>query len=225
MSSDHGSHSAATLKLGRDEAAALFAKGMAGTASTAEAFAFEAHMMYQQAAMAVEDGLVMTMHPGVHRNTHSATLAAFGPDTGHDIPFAVDFATGLQPLLNDFGTAKGSTSCPSPSTRPCSPARSRRWPASTPRSSSARRGGSWTRPDAMMRFRSAVTETAGFSRSSGFIDDTRAFCSIPARHDASRRVEAAFLARLVAEHRITEERAHEIIVDIVDAAPRRAFKL
>jgi glucuronate isomerase len=70
-----------------------------------------------------------------------------------------------------------------------------------------------------------VTETAGFSRSSGFIDDTRAFCSIPARHDASRRVEASFLARLVAEHRISEERAREIIVDIVDAAPRRAFKL
>lgn len=70
-----------------------------------------------------------------------------------------------------------------------------------------------------------MTETTGFSRSSGFIDDTRAFCSIPARHDASRRTEAAFLARLVAEHRLTEERAAEVIVDLVDASPRRAFKL
>jgi glucuronate isomerase len=77
----------------------------------------------------------------------------------------------------------------------------------------------------MLRFRSAVTETAGFSRSSGFIDDTRAFCSIPARHDASRRIEASFLARLVAEHRVSEDRAHELIVDIVDGSPRRVFKL
>ncbi|MFL4478170.1 glucuronate isomerase [Paeniglutamicibacter sp. ORCA_105] len=225
VSSDHGSHSAATLKLSRDEAAALFAKGMAGTATTAEAFAFEAHMMYQQAAMAVEDGLVMTMHPGVHRNTHSATLKTFGPDTGHDIPFAVDFATGLQPLLNDFGTAKGFHFIPftideTVFSREIAPLAGF-YP-------SVFIGAPWwflDAPDAMMRFRSAVTETAGFSRSSGFIDDTRAFCSIPARHDASRRVEASFLARLVAEHRITEERAHEIIVDIVDAAPRRAFKL
>ena len=80
-------------------------------------------------------------------------------------------------------------------------------------------------PDAMQRFRSAVTETAGFSRSSGFIDDTRAFCSIPARHDASRRVEAGFLARLVVEGRIRPERAQEIIVDLVDGAPRRVFRL
>ena len=182
-------------------------------------------MMYQQAAMAVEDGLVMTMHPGVHRNTHSATLKAFGPDTGHDIPFAVDFATGLQPLLNDFGTAKGFHFIPftideTVFSREIAPLAGF-YP-------SVFIGAPWwflDAPDAMMRFRSAVTETAGFSRSSGFIDDTRAFCSIPARHDASRRVEASFLARLVAEHRITEERAHEIIVDIVDAAPRRAFKL
>ena len=225
VSSDHGSHSAATLKLSRDEAANLFNKGVAGTATMAEAYAFEAHMMYQQAAMAVEDGLVMTMHPGVHRNTHSSTLKKFGPDTGHDIPFSVDFSTGLQPLLEDFGTAKGFHFIPftideTVFSREIAPLAGF-FPA-------VYIGAPWwflDAPDAMMRFRSAVTETAGFSRSSGFIDDTRAFCSIPARHDASRRIEASFLARLVAEHRITEERAHEIIVDVVDAAPRRAFKL
>ena len=225
VSSDHGAQTPATLKLDRDEAAALFAKGMAGTASMAEALAFEAHMMYQQAAMAVQDGLVMTMHPGVHRNTHAATLAAFGPDTGHDIPFAVDYAGGLRPLLEDFGTAPGFHFIPftideTVFSREIAPLAGF-YP-------SVFIGAPWwflDAPDAMMRFRSAVTETAGFSRSSGFIDDTRAFCSIPARHDASRRIEASFLARLVAEHRITEERAHQIIVDIVDAAPRRAFKL
>lgn len=80
-------------------------------------------------------------------------------------------------------------------------------------------------PYAIRRFREAVTETAGFSRSSGFVDDTRAFLSIPVRHDAARRVEAGVLARLVTEHRITGAQAAEIIVDLVDEAPRRVFKL
>ncbi|MFF5792914.1 glucuronate isomerase [Paeniglutamicibacter sp. NPDC012692] len=225
VSSDHGSHSAATLRLSRGEAASLFEKGIAGTATMAEGYAFEAHMMYQQAAMAVEDGLVMTMHPGVHRNTHSSTLKKFGPDTGHDIPFSVDFSTGLQPLLEDFGTAKGFHFIPFTIDETVF---SREIAPLAGFFPSVYIGAPWwflDAPDAMMRFRSAVTETAGFSRSSGFIDDTRAFCSIPARHDASRRIEASFLARLVAEHRITEDRAHEIIVDVVDGAPRRAFKL
>lgn len=225
VSSDHGTHNANTLKLGRDEAAHLFGKGLAGTATFAEGLAFEAHMMYQQAAMALDDGLVMTMHAGVHRNTHPGTLERFGPDTGHDIPFAVDFSTGLQPLLADFGTAEGFHFIPftideTVFSREIAPLAGF-FPAVFV-------GAPWwflDAPDALLRFRSAVTETTGFSRSSGFIDDTRAFCSIPARHDASRRTEAAFLARLVAEHRLTEERAAEVIVDLVDASPRRAFKL
>lgn len=225
VSSDHGTQTADTLKLDRDEAATLFEKGVAGTATWSEALAFEAHMMYAQAAMAVEDGLVMTMHAGVHRNTHPHSLERFGPDTGHDIPFAVDFATGLQPLLADFGTAQGFHFIPftideTVYSREIAPLAGF-YP-------SVYIGAPWwflDAPDAMTRFRAAVTETAGFSRSSGFIDDTRAFCSIPARHDASRRVEAGFLARLVAEHRVSEERAAQIIVDLVDASPRRAFKL
>lgn len=225
VSSDHGTETANTLKLGRDEAAALFEKGVAGTATHAEALAFEAHMMYVQAAMAVEDGLVMTMHAGVHRNTHPESLARFGPDTGHDIPHAVDFATGLQPLLADFGTADGFHFIPFTIDETVY---SRELAPLAGFFPSVFIGAPWwflDAPDAMMRFRASVTETAGFSRSSGFIDDTRAFCSIPARHDASRRIEAGFLARLVAEHRVTEERAAEIIVDLVDASPRRAFKL
>ena len=225
VSSDHGSQTAAFLKLSPGEAAALFEKGMAGTATYTEALAFEAHMMYVQAAMAVEDGLVMTMHPGVHRNTHAPSLNTYGPDTGHDIPFAVDYASGLLPMLEDFGTAPGFHFIPftideTVYSREVAPLAGF-YP-------SIFIGAPWwflDAPDAMLRFRSAVTETAGFTRSSGFIDDTRAFCSIPARHDTSRRIEASFLARLVAEHRISEERAHEIVVDLVDGSPRRAFKL
>jgi glucuronate isomerase len=175
--------------------------------------------------MSLDDRLVMTLHTGVHRNTHRPTLERFGPDTGHDIPFAVDYATNLQPLLEAVGTHPNFqlvlfTIDETTYSREIAPLAGF-YP-------SIYIGAPWwflDAPDAMARFRAATTETAGFSRSAGFIDDTRAFCSIPARHDAARRTDAAYLARLVAEHRITEDRAHEIIVDLVDAAPRRAFTL
>jgi glucuronate isomerase len=225
VSSDHGTHTPATLRLDRDEAERLFTKGMKRTATREEAYAFEAHMLYQQALMSLDDRLVMTLHTGVHRNTHRPTLERFGPDTGHDIPFAVDYATNLQPLLEAVGTHPNFqlvlfTIDETTYSREIAPLAGF-YP-------SIYIGAPWwflDAPDAMARFRAATTETAGFSRSAGFIDDTRAFCSIPARHDAARRTDAAYLARLVAEHRITEDRAHEIIVDLVDAAPRRAFTL
>ncbi|WP_125609550.1 glucuronate isomerase [Specibacter cremeus] len=225
VSADHGSRTAQTLRLEPAEASALFEKARRGEATAADADVFEAHMMYQMARMSVSDGLVMTMHPGVLRNHHTATFNGFGADTGHDIPFAVSYTEALRPMLEDFGTAAGFHFIPftideTVFSREIAPLAGF-YP-------SVFIGAPWwflDAPDAMLRFRSAVTETAGFSRSSGFIDDTRAFCSIPARHNTSRRVEAAFLARLVAERRVSEARAHEIIVDIVDAAPRRAFKL
>ncbi|MFZ0709672.1 MAG: glucuronate isomerase [Terrimicrobiaceae bacterium] len=225
VSADHGSRTALTLKLQASEAQALFEKALRGEATAADADIFEAHMMYEMARMSVEDGLVMTLHSGVYRNHHPPTFERFGPDTGHDIPFANTFTEELRPLLADFGTAPGFhlilfTLDETVFSRELAPLAGF-YP-------SVYLGAPWwflDSPDTMLRFRAAVTETAGFSRSSGFIDDTRAFCSIPARHDASRRVEASFLARLVAEHRVSEERARQIIVDIVDAAPRRAFKL
>ena len=181
-------------------------------------------MMYEMARMSVKDGLVMTLHPGVYRNHHPSTFERFGPDTGHDIPFATTYTEALRPLLADFGTAPGFHFIPftideTVFSRELAPLAGF-YPA-------VYLGAPWwflDAPDAMLRFRAAVTETAGFSRSSGFIDDTRAFCSIPARHDASRRVEASFLARLVAEHRISEKRARKIIVDIVDAAPSKSLQ-
>ncbi|MCI9887857.1 glucuronate isomerase [Micrococcales bacterium 31B] len=225
VSADHGSRTPRTLRLEASEAAALFERVRSGHASVTEAEDFEAHMLYQMARMSVDDGLVMTMHPGSLRNHHTATFERFGADTGHDIPFAIDYASAVRPLLQDFGTAEGFhlvlfTMDETVFSRELAPLAGF-YP-------SVFVGAPWwflDAPDAMLRFRAAVTETAGFSRSSGFIDDTRAYCSIPARHDTSRRIEAAFLARLVAEHRVSEERAHEIIVDIVDSAPRRVFKL
>ncbi|MCH6472036.1 glucuronate isomerase [Sinomonas terrae] len=225
VSADHGVRTPLTLRLEPSEAEALFEKARRGEADAADRDAFEAHMMWEMARMSVEDGIVMTIHPGSFRNHHGPTFAEFGGDTGHDIPFAVNYTQGVHALLQDFGTAKDFhlvlfTLDETVFSRELAPLAGF-YP-------SVYIGSPWwflDAPDAMLRFRSAVTETAGFSRSSGFIDDTRAYCSIPARHDTSRRIEASFLARLVAEHRITEARAHELIVDIVDRAPRRVFKL
>jgi glucuronate isomerase len=225
VSADHGVLTPATLKLDRAEAERIFELARAGKATAEDRNTFEAHMMYQMGRMSVEDGLVMTIHPGSFRNHHTPTFEAFGADTGHDIPFATNYTEAIRPLLQDFGTAKDFhlvlfTLDETVFSRELAPLAGF-YP-------SVYLGAPWwflDAPDAMLRFRSAVTETAGFSRSSGFIDDTRAFCSIPARHDASRRIEASFLARLVAEHRVSEDRAHEIIVDTVDSSPRRVFKL
>ncbi|MCU1518945.1 MAG: glucuronate isomerase [Pseudarthrobacter sp.] len=225
VSADHGVRTPATLKLDAAGAAALFERARSGQATAQDRDTFEAHMMYQMARMSVADGLVMTIHPGSYRNHHEPTFNTFGADTGHDIPFATNYTEAIRPLLQDFGTAKDFhlvlfTLDETVFSRELAPLAGF-YP-------SVYLGAPWwflDAPDAMLRFRSAVTETAGFSRSSGFIDDTRAFCSIPARHDASRRIEASFLARLVAEHRVSEDRAHELIVDLVDGSPRRVFKL
>jgi len=230
VSADHGVRTPSAVKLGEAEAQNLFDAAVRGGLSAADRDLFEAHMLYQMARMSAEDGLVMTLHPGSFRNHHTPSFERYGADTGHDIPVAVGFTEGLRPLLNDFGTAGQGTDKPfhlvlftldeTVFSREVAPLAGF-YP-------SVFIGAPWwflDAPDAMQRFRSAVTETAGFSRSSGFIDDTRAFCSIPARHDASRRVEAGFLARLVVEGRIRPERAQEIIVDLVDGAPRRVFRL
>jgi glucuronate isomerase len=225
VSADHGVRTPLTLKLGRSDAEKLFTRARCGEWTAEDRDVFEAHMMYEMARMSVQDGLVMTIHPGSYRNHHLPSFEKFGSDTGHDIPFPVSYTEAIRPLLQDFGTAPGFhlvlfSLDETVFSRELAPLAGF-YP-------SVYIGAPWwflDAPDAMLRFRSAITETAGFSRSSGFIDDTRAFCSIPARHDASRRIEASFLARMVAEHRITPARAEELIVDVVDRAPRRVFKL
>ena len=154
-------------------------------------------MLFQMARMSVDDGLVMTIHPGVRRNHHAPTFERYGADTGHDIPVQTEYTENLRPLLDAFGTAPGfhlvlfavDETVYSREVAPLAGF----YP-------SVYIGAPWwflDAPDAILRWRSAVTETAGFYRSSGFIDDTRAFLSIPARHDTARRVDASFLARLV----------------------------
>lgn len=225
VSADHGVPDPYTTTLDEDDAAALFRRAVRGELSSAEARELRGHMLVEMARMSVDDGLVMTLHPGVLRNHSTATHARFGPDSGHDIPVAAEFTRGLRPLLERYGLAKDFhlvlfTIDETAFSREIAPLAGF-YP-------SVFIGAPWwflDAPDAIGRFRSAVTETAGFSRGSGFIDDTRAFLSIPARHDVARRCDAAFLARYVAQGRIPLERAREIIVDITDRQPREVFKL
>lgn len=225
VSSDHSHADVVTLTLDDAEAERIYAAALRGEASEAEATAFRRHMLVEMAQLATEDGLVMTLHPGVYRNHDTATGERFGPDTGHDIPTAMEFTRGLQPLLDRFGNTDGFhlvvfTIDENVYSRELAPLAGY-YPA-------VYVGAPWwfiDAPEAIRRFRGAVTETAGFYRTSGFIDDTRAFCSIPARHDMSRRLDSAYLAQLVAEHRLEEDEALETAVDLVTTIPRKAFKL
>jgi glucuronate isomerase len=224
-SADHSHADARTDPLEAAEARRVYQRARHGEAGLAESTAFRRNMIFEMARMSVEDGLVMTLHPAILRNHHRPSYARFGPDTGHDIPVAVEFTDALRPLLDKFGTATGFhlvlfTTDETVFSREIAPLAGF-YPA-------VYAGAPWwfiDAPDAIGRFRAAVTETAGFSRTSGFVDDSRSLCSIPARHDMSRRVDSGYLARLVAEHRLDEDEAAEVLADLVTASPRRAFKL
>jgi glucuronate isomerase len=207
------------------EAARIYRAALACEATEAEAVAWRRHMLLEMARMSCDDGLVMTLHPGVRRGHHGPTTAAFGPDTGNDIPIPVEFTDALRPLLGRYGTHPNLhlvvfTLDETVFSRELAPLAGF-YPALYV-------GVPWwflDAPEAIRRFRTTVTETAGFSRTSGFVDDTRAFCSIPARHDMSRRIDAGWLAQLVAEHRLDEDEATETAVDLVTTRPREVFKL
>ena len=222
---DHGHLDAGTEPLGQADARRLFDAALGARITPDQAVALRRHLVFEMAAMAADDGLVMAIHPGVLRGHHHLTGTTFGPDTGHDIPVAVELTRSLRPLLDRFGTSS----------------RFRLVVFSTDETVWSRElaplagfyptlylGAPWwflDAPDAMARFRSAVTETAGFSRSAGFVDDTRAFCSIGVRHDVARRVDCGYLARLVAEHRLDEDEAAEVALDLAGPQARRVFRL
>ncbi|MFF3500196.1 glucuronate isomerase [Streptomyces sp. NPDC003247] len=224
-SADHSHLDVRAEPLPPAEAARIFRAALAGEADEAQTTAFRRHMLLEMARMSCEDGLVMTLHPHVWRNHHSPTSDRHGPDTGHDIPVRAEFTRALRPLLERYGTHPGFqlvlfTLDESVLSREIAPLAGF-YP-------SVYAGAPWwflDAPDAIRRFRRAVTETAGFTRTSGFVDDTRAFCSIPARHDMSRRLDCGILAELVAEHRLAEDEAFETAADLVTVNPRKAFKL
>lgn len=226
VSADHSHADPGMVRLDDAEAARLYAGFRAGELmEPADAARLRRHLMFEMARMSSEDGLVMTLHPGVHRNHHRPTFERFGADVGCDIPIAVEWTNALAPVLDAFGTAPRFrlvlfTIDETTFSRELAPLAGF-YP-------SVFVGAPWwfiDAPEAIRRFRGAVTETAGFTRTSGFIDDTRAFCSIPARHDMARRLDAGFLAGLVAEHRLGEDEAAETLHDLVATQPRKVFNL
>jgi glucuronate isomerase len=224
-STDSGVADAGCDPLDADDAERIHAAGLAGTASAADAVAYRRNLLYRFAEMSTEDGLVMQLHPGVIRNHHKPTLEKYGPDTGHDLPDVASFTRPLQPLLRDFGTHPNLhlvlfTADETAFSREIGPLAGF-YP-------SVFAGAPWwflDSPAGIARYREAITDSAGFAKTSGFIDDTRAFCSIPARHDVSRRADAAFLAGLVTTHQLGEDEAATIAGELVRDIPARTFKL
>ena len=224
-STDHGHPTAATLDLSPIEAEALFGAVMSGAATPAQAEAFRAQMLTEMARMSLHDGLVMQIHPGSFRNHNARLFAQFGRDKGADIPMPTDYVRGLRPLLDRFGNEPAFTLIlftldETAYARELAPLAGH-YPI-------LKLGPAWwfhDSPEGMRRFREQTTETAGFYNTVGFNDDTRAFLSIPARHDVSRRVDCGFLARLVAEHRLDEDEAAQVARDLAYALPKQAYKL
>lgn len=222
---DHAATTPRTEALSDADAQRIFERALRGEASATDAAAFTAHMLMEMARMSVEDGLVMQLHPGSFRS-HNAPLAEqFGSDMGADIPLATEYTRAMRPLLNRFGNDPNFrlilfTLDETTFSRELAPLAGH-YPA-------LRLGPPWWFYDSwngMMRFREAVSETAGLYNTVGFNDDTRAYPSIPARHDLARRVDANWLANLVVRHVIDEEDAHEMIRAAAYGLAKAAYKL
>lgn len=224
-STDHGHPTAATADLSRSEAKALFARIIQPNVAATDAELFRAHMLTVMAGMSLDDGLVMQIHPGAFRNHNPAVFARFGRDKGADMPMATEYVHALRPLLSRYGNERDLTIIlftldETAYARELAPLAGH-YPA-------LKLGPAWwfhDSPEGMRRFRQSMTETAGFYNTVGFNDDTRAFLSIPARHDVARRVDCGFLAQLVAEHRLEDWEAAELAVDLSYNLAKRVYKL
>ena len=222
---DHGHPTAQTADLNERHAEELFAAVLGVRADEGQQELFRAQMLTEMARLSLEDGLVMQIHPGSVRNHNTRLFERYGRDMGGDIPRPTDYVNGLRSLLNRFGneskltiilftldeTAYSRELAPLAGHYPC-----------------LRLGPPWwfhDSPEGMQRFREQVTETAGFYNTVGFNDDTRALLSIPARHDVARRMDAGFLAKLVAEHRLDEDEAAELAQELTVGLVRKAYKL
>ena len=222
---DHGHPSARTENLSSAEAEQLFHIIVSGEFSPEQAEVFRAQMLTEMAKMSCEDGLVMQIHPGSRRNHSTKIFSQFGLDKGFDIPGRTDYVSALQPLLDVVGLRTDVTIIlftldETGYSRELAPMAGV-YPA-------LKLGPPWWFFDSyegIKRFRETTTETCGFYNTVGFNDDTRAFCSIPARHDVARRVDCAYLADLVASGRLRENQAHEVAHDLAYGLAKSAYKL
>ena len=222
---DHGHPTSQTADLSTHEAENLFRRVLGGAADLQQQELFRAQMLTEMARMSLDDGLVMQIHPGSVRNHNRALHQRYGRDIGADIPRPTNYVDGLRPLLDRFGNESnltiilftldestyGRELAPLAGHYPC-----------------LRLGPPWwfhDSPEGMLRFREQATETAGFYNTVGFNDDTRAFLSIPARHDVARRVDCAFLGKLVSEHRLDEDEAFDVAHALTYGLVKQAYRL
>jgi len=225
IASDHSVVSPQTTWLEPHEAEAIFQRALHGQVTSMEKARFSAHMLVEMARMSVEDGLVMQIHAGALRDTNPALAAAFGPDKGADMPTRVEFVRPLATLLDRFGNDPRLrlilfTLDESAYTRELAPLAGH-YPA-------VRLGPPWWFHDSlngMARYFDAVMETAGLYNTAGFNDDTRAFCSIPARHAVWRRASADWLAGLVCRAVISRQEAFEMMTDMAHGLAVDAYRL
>ncbi len=222
---DHAVVEPYTERLPDAEAERIFAAALAGKVSEADQSRFEAHMLMEMARMSTEDGLVMQLHPGAFRNHNEQVFTRFGLDKGGDVPLATEYTRNLKALLNAYGTDPRLTLVvftldESTYARELAPLAGH-YPA-------MRLGPAWWFFDSfegMMRYRQLTTETAGIYNTAGFNDDTRAFLSIPARHDLSRRVDAQYVATLVARHQIDLNDARRMVHALASDLVRDTYRL
>jgi glucuronate isomerase len=222
---DHGHPTARTADLSPLKARELFERVLAAKQQPGDAEAFRAQMLTEMAQMSCDDGMVMQLHAGAWRNHNEMLFNRFGRDKGGDFPTQTNFTAALKPLLDRFGSRRDFllilfTLDESTYSRELAPLAGH-YPC-------LKLGPPWwfhDAPEAMLRFRRQSTESAGFYNTVGFNDDTRAFFSIPARHDLARRIDCAYLAELVATHRLDEDEAGEVAVDLAYGLAKSAYRL
>jgi glucuronate isomerase len=225
VATDHGVLVPETVNMDPAEAEGLFQCALHGQATSDDAARFSAGMLMEMARMSVEDGLVMQIHPGSLRNHNQPLFQRFGPNLGGDIPIRTEYTRNLLPLLNRFGNHAGLTLVvftldESTYARELAPLAGH-YPA-------LKLGPPWwfnDSPNGMRRYFDQVIETAGLYNTAGFNDDTRAFCSIPARHDVWRRVSADWLAGLVVRHTVNMEDALVMLQELAVGLAKRTYKL
>jgi glucuronate isomerase len=225
VATDHASETAYTAELGSSIAEAIFKRALQGKANAEDAKRFNAHMIMEFARMSIDDGLVMQLHVGSIRDHNDLIYQRFGANMGADIPSQSEFTQNLRPLLNKYGIDSRLTLIlfnldESTYSRELAPLAGH-YPA-------VKLGPPWWFYDSingMRRYFDRVMETAGLHNTAGFNDDTRAFPSIPARHDLWRRVSANWIAGLVVRGIVDIEDAKEMIVDMAYRLAKRAYKI
>lgn len=224
-STDHGHPSAFTADLPAAQCVQLYKSALAGQLTAQDAELFRGQLLLEMALMSLDDGLVMQIHPGVYRNHNPSLFSGYGRDKGADIPLPGEFVRNLKPLLDRLGNEPRFslilfTLDETTYSRELAPLAGH-YPA-------LKLGPAWwfhDSPEGMLRYRQQITETAGFYNTVGFNDDTRAFLSIPARHDLARRIDCRYLAQLVAEHRLSMNEAFELAPDLSYYLAKKAYKL